>query len=110
MNTMKHLSASKKKSTKPKSKKSSKPTPAQKSKKINLKSIKKSKVDKKSKPTDRKSSTKSTSKSSTKFQNDDELSSMGIVVVDDALDYDKDTELEERRAYLEESRSQDTSD
>ena len=34
----------------------------------------------------------------------------GIVVIDDDLQVDTEKELEERRAYLEEARSQDASD
>ena len=33
----------------------------------------------------------------------------GIVIVDDDLTIDRETELEERRAYLEEARSQEAS-
>ena len=34
----------------------------------------------------------------------------GIVLIDDDLEVDTEKELEERRAYLEEARSQETSD
>ena len=34
----------------------------------------------------------------------------GVIVVDDDLTVDKEKELEERRAFLEEARSQDSSD
>ena len=34
----------------------------------------------------------------------------GIVLIDDDLEIDAEKELEERRAYLEEARSQETSD
>ena len=34
----------------------------------------------------------------------------GIVLIDDDLEVDEQTELEERKAYLEEARSQDSSD
>jgi len=34
----------------------------------------------------------------------------GIVLIDDDLEVDKEKELEERRAYLEEARSQDASE
>ena len=37
-------------------------------------------------------------------------SEIGIVVIEEDLKIDKKTELEERKAYLEESRSQETSD
>ena len=34
----------------------------------------------------------------------------GIIVIDDDLEVDKEKELEERNAYLEEARSQDAAD
>ena len=34
----------------------------------------------------------------------------GIIVIDDDLEVDKEKELEERKAYLEEARSQDSGD
>ena len=34
----------------------------------------------------------------------------GLIVIDDDISVDKNQELEERRAYLEEARSQETSD
>ena len=34
----------------------------------------------------------------------------GIVLIDDSLEVDTEKELEERKAYLEEARSQDSSD
>ena len=64
----------------------------------------------------KKSSTKSTkakikrvskskkSKKSTSFED------IGVIVVDDDLTVDKEKELEERRAFLEEARSQDSSE
>ena len=39
-----------------------------------------------------------------------ELDDPGIVLIEDDLEIDKEKELEERRAYLEEARSQDASD
>ena len=63
-----------------------------------------------------KKSTKSTKTSkstkkrkSTKKTDSAELDS-GIVIVDDDFDVDKDVVNEERRAYLEEARSQDAAD
>ena len=54
--------------------------------------------------------TKTTKKrKSTKKTDSAELDS-GIVIVDDDFDVDKDVVNEERRAYLEEARSQDASD
>ena len=54
--------------------------------------------------------TKTTKKrKSTKKTDSAELDS-GIVIVDDDFDVDKDVVNEERRAYLEEARSQDAAD
>ena len=39
-----------------------------------------------------------------------DLDDSGIVVIDDDLEVDTEKELEERRAYLEEARSQDAGD
>ena len=50
-----------------------------------------------------------TAKSKTKKRSDLPDDS-GIVLIDDDLEVDKEKELEERRAYLEEARSQDASD
>ena len=50
-----------------------------------------------------KKTTKKTSKKNT------EPEDSGIVIVDDDLTIDRETELEERRAYLEEARSQEAS-
>lgn len=41
---------------------------------------------------------------------EDPLGDMGIVIVEDDLDIDREKINEERRAYLEEARSQDASD
>jgi len=48
---------------------------------------------------------KKTSKKKTKVEPEDS----GIVIVDDDLTINRETELEERRAYLEEARSQEAS-
>jgi len=48
---------------------------------------------------------KKTSKKSTDFVDDP-----AIIVIDDNLEVDEEKELEERRAYLEEARSQDSGD
>ena len=65
---------------------------------------KKSKIVKtKSKKTGKKSTGKRRKKSA-------DLDDSGIVVIDDDLQVDTEKELEERRAYLEEARSQDASD
>ena len=56
-----------------------------------------------------KSKTSSKSKS-TKNSKSIPLVDSGIVIVDDDLEIDKEKEMEERRAYLEEARSQEASD
>ena len=53
--------------------------------------------------------TKRVSKSK-KSKNSEFLEDDGVIVVDDDLTVDKEKELEERRAFLEEARSQDSSD
>ena len=58
----------------------------------------------KSKKTGKKSTKKRTKKSA------DLSDDTGIVLIDDDLKIDTEKELEERRAYLEEARSQETSD
>ena len=57
----------------------------------------------KSKKSDKKPAKKRGKKSS-------DFDDSGIVVIDDNLEVDTEKELEERRAYLEEARSQDASD
>ena len=61
-------------------------------------------VKSKSKKTGKKSTKKRTKKSG------DLPDDPGIVLIDDDLKIDEEKELEERRAYLEEARSQETSD
>ena len=56
-----------------------------------------------------KKTTKKTTKKSTKKKANSEPLDSGIVIVDDDLSIDKESELEERRAYLEEARSQEAS-
>jgi hypothetical protein len=56
-----------------------------------------------------KSKAKST-KSKNKKIKEEPFSDMGIVIVDDDIEIDQDKVNEERRAYLEEARSQETSD
>ena len=64
----------------------------------------------------KKSSTKSTkaktkrASKSKKSKNSESFEDIGVIVVDDDLTVDKEKELEERRAFLEEARSQDSSD
>ncbi len=67
--------------------------------------IKKSKISKKTaKKGDKKT------KKGKKSKNTDLEADSGIVLIDDDLVTDKEKELEERRAYLEEARSQDSMD
>ena len=63
--------------------------------------------DKKSKSKSKKASKKPAKKRGKKSSNIDDS---GIIVIDDDLEIDKEKELEERKAYLEEARSQDASD
>ena len=67
----------------------------------------KAKTTKTSKTT--KSKTKST-KSKSKKAKEEPLDDMGIVIVDDDIEIDQEKINEERRAYLEEARSQDAFD
>ncbi len=55
-----------------------------------------------------KKATKKVSKKSKK-KSDAEISDTGIIIVDDDLSIDRESEMEERRAYLEEARSQEAS-
>ena len=66
------------------------------------------KKDKKVKSKSKKSVKKSTRKKVKKSL--DAADESGIVVIDDDLTIDTENELEERRAYLEEARSQDAND
>ena len=52
---------------------------------------------------------KKTAKSKKKSKKDDVSTDFGIVIVDDDLTIDKEAELEERKAFLEEARSQEAS-
>ena len=56
-----------------------------------------------------KSKAKSTKSKSEKVK-EESFGDMGIVIVDDELEIDQDKVNEERKAYLEEARSQDASD
>ena len=58
----------------------------------------------KSKKTVKKSAKKKAKKSA------DSTDDLGIVLIDDDLEIDAEKELEERKAFLEEARSQDTAD
>ena len=70
-----------------------------------LMKAKKTKVEKSKSKNARKKSTKKRTKKSV-----DRLDDPGIVLIDDDLKIDAEKELEERKAYLEEARSQETSD
>ena len=87
--------AEKKKTTKKVTKKTTKKVTKKTTKKTTKKSTKKT--------------TKKTTKKSTKNKANSEPLDSGIVIVDDDLSVDKESELEERRAYLEEARSQEAS-
>jgi len=52
---------------------------------------------------------KKTTKKASKRKADSEPLDSGIVIVEDDLSIDKESALEERRAYLEEARSQEAS-
>jgi len=69
---------------------------------------------KKTKTTKKKTKTKSkfkqTKSKSAKNSKNTPLDHNAIVIVDDDLTIDKEKEMEERRAYLEEARSQEASD
>ena len=53
---------------------------------------------------------KKTAKKSSKKKSLDPADDSGIVLIDDNLEIDTEKELEERKAYLEEARSQDYGD
>ena len=53
---------------------------------------------------------KKTAKKPSKKKSFDSTDDSGIVLIDDELEVDAEKELEERKAYLEEARSQDSGD
>jgi len=63
----------------------------------------------KAKKTKKKTSSVTTKKKA-KSKNSDTFDDSGIVLIDDDLEIDTDKVSEERKAYLEESRSQDASE
>ncbi len=63
---------------------------------------------KKAKTKSMKTKKKSTKKKAKKSA--DSVDDSGIVLIDDDLEIDTEKELEERKAFLEEARSQDTAD
>jgi len=64
----------------------------------------------KSKKTKTTKSGKTTKKSKKSKKSVDPADDSGIVLIDDDLEVDAEKELEERKAYLEEARSQDSGD
>ena len=70
---------------------------------------KKTKVVKAKSTKDKKKSSKKTSKKTTK-KSADSVDDPAIIVIDDNLEVDQEKEMEERKAYLEEARSQDSGD
>jgi hypothetical protein len=58
----------------------------------------------------KKDSTKAKLKEKTKLKEDIVEEDSGIIVVEDDTDIDKEAELEARKAYLEEARSQEAGD
>ena len=66
--------------------------------------MKSKKAKTKSKKTKKRSTNKKAKKSA------DSVDDSGIVLIDDDLEIDTEKELEERKAFLEEARSQDTAD
>ena len=63
----------------------------------------------KTKKTTKSKAVKKATKSKKKLSKEDTEPDFGIIVVDDDLTVDKEAELEERRAFLEEARSQEAS-
>ena len=58
----------------------------------------------------KKTKTSKTKKTTKKSKKSTPADDSGIVLIDDDLEVDAEKELEERKAYLEESRSQDSGD
>jgi len=73
------------------------------------KTSKKATKSKTSKKATKSKTSKKATKSRKKGKKDDPDTDFGIVIVDDDLTIDKEAELEERRAFLEEARSQEAS-
>ena len=75
------------------------------------KTVKKTPVKKtKTKTEKAKSGKKPKSKANTRKTKEEPVSDMGIVIVDDDIEIDQEKVNEERRAYLEEARSQEAFD
>ena len=69
----------------------------------------KKKITKKQVKKTSKKQVKKTTKKNYKSKNNQEPNDSGIIIVEDDLSINRETELEERRAYLEEARSQEAS-
>jgi len=68
-------------------------------------------TEKKEKVSKSKLKTKKTkAKSAKRKKSDEPLGDSGLIVIDDDLEWNKEMEIEERRAYLEEARSQESFD
>ncbi|MDH3766003.1 MAG: hypothetical protein OER82_09365 [Nitrosopumilus sp.] len=53
---------------------------------------------------------KTKAKSAKRKKSDEPLGDSGLIVIDDDLEWNREMEIEERRAYLEEARSQEAFD
>jgi len=73
-------------------------------------SVKKPKIKEKTAKTKTSKNKAKSSKSKSKKTKNEPYGDMGIVIVDDDIEIDKEKVNEERRAYLEEARSQEASD
>ncbi len=73
-------------------------------------SVKKPKINAKTTKTKTSKNKAKSTKSKSKKTKNQPYSDMGIVIVDDDIEIDKEKVNEERRAYLEEARSQEASD
>jgi hypothetical protein len=73
-------------------------------------SVKKPKTKEKTAKTKNSKNKAKSSKSKSKKTKNEPYGDMGIVIVDDDIEIDKEKVNEERRAYLEEARSQEASD
>ncbi len=71
---------------------------------------KKSKVEEIKKTNEKTGTKKSKPKQKKNKENEIPSTEIGLVVIDEELKEDKESEFEERKAYLEEARSQETSD
>jgi len=79
-------------------------------KKVAKKIVKKAPTKKAKTTSKTKSKAKTTLKGKTKKIKDEPMGDMGIVIVDDDIEIDQEKVNEERRAYLEEARSQEAFD